>query len=132
MAKRKARRTPKRRNRPRTVGLVAFAEHTGTVLDSLLNSVESLSHGLDTLNGSLKVNIAGSHEAMRFLGSQLVALRDLLVRNGVITPEEAIAVAQIAELERILNAQSKIANGAKPPSRRRRPPGGGAEHGEAR
>jgi hypothetical protein len=39
----------------------------------------------------------------------------------VITAEEAIADAQIAELERMLNAQSKIAKGAKS-LRRRRPP----------
>ncbi len=133
MAKRKARRTPKPRNRPAAAGLTAYAQHTGRVLDSLLRSSAHLGDGLDILNGSLKANIAGSVEAMGFLASQLIALRDLLVRKGVITAEEATAAAQIAELDRMLNAQSKIAKGLKPPSKKRRRPGAqGGAHGPTR
>ena len=127
MAKRKARRTPKPRKRAhrsaeRTVGLAEYARHTGATLDSLMRSVATISDGLQTLNGSIKVIDVGAREVSMLLVSQVAALRDLLIKKGVITAEEAIAVAQIAELERMLNAQSKIAKGGKAPRRRPPPP----------
>jgi len=81
----------------------------GTV-ETLVKMTGELSDWVRTLNGSLRAVSAGPQDISGLLVSQLGAVRDLLIAKGLVTAEEVVAFAQIAELERMLQHPPNIPN----------------------
>jgi hypothetical protein len=86
----------------RLVKLEQVTQIRGQVLDALSEHLAELTSSVFTLNAATKALDKGARETVVLLASQLIALRDLLIQKGVITAEEGAAVAQIADLERML------------------------------
>jgi hypothetical protein len=90
----------------RLTALEAWVKITSGTIGSINRSVGTLSGGIDTLNGSLKANIAGGVAVSRILTRYLVVLRDILIEKGVVTHAEAVTLFEIADLESMLNDPS--------------------------
>ena len=106
---------PHPRRRGATTERAPTTHELAQLLARLAEDVDKLASGITTLTATIRSVDRNAATALGLLAAHLAALRALLVGKCLITADEALAVAQVAELEQML-----LTNPA--PGRRRRRP----------